>query len=63
MAQSQATMQQMQATIRDLEDRLSATAENLEQTSGNLNALVTSVKDQPAQLLFGEPKAPRITEE
>ena len=63
MAQSQATMLQMQATIRDLEDRLSATAENLEQTSGNLNALITSVKDQPAQLLFGEPKAPRITEE
>lgn len=63
MTQSQATMLQMQATIRDLEDRLSATAENLEQTSGNLNALITSVKDQPAQLLFGEPKAPRATEE
>lgn len=63
MTQSQATMLQMQSTIRELEDRLSATAENLEQTSGNLNALITSVKDQPAQLLFGEPKAPRITEE
>lgn len=63
MAQSQTAMLQMQATIRELEDRLTVTADNLEQTSGNLNALISSLRDQPAQLLFGEPKAPRITED
>jgi phospholipid/cholesterol/gamma-HCH transport system substrate-binding protein len=63
MTQSQAAMLQMQATIRELEDRLTVTADNLEQTSGNLNALISSLRDQPAQLLFGEPKAPRITED
>jgi len=63
MTQSQATMLQMQATIRELEERLAVTAENLEQTSGNLNALITDVKDQPAQLIFGQPKAPRQVEE
>ena len=63
MAQSQAAMLQMQATIRELEDRLTVTADNLEQTSGNLNALISSLRDQPAQLLFGEPKAPRTTED
>jgi phospholipid/cholesterol/gamma-HCH transport system substrate-binding protein len=63
MTQSQATMMQMQAAIKDLEERLSITAENLEQTSGNLNALISDVKDQPAQLIFGEPKAPRRIEE
>lgn len=63
MSQSQATMLQMQASIRDLEERLAVTAENLEQTSGNLNSLITDLKDQPARLLFGEPKAPRKTEE
>jgi phospholipid/cholesterol/gamma-HCH transport system substrate-binding protein len=63
MTQSQAAMLQMQATIRELEDRLTVTADNLEQTSGNLNALISSLRDQPAQLLFGEPIAPRITED
>lgn len=63
MTESQATMLQMQATIKDLEERLAITAENLEQTTGNLNALIANVKDQPAQLLFGEPKAPRKIEE
>jgi phospholipid/cholesterol/gamma-HCH transport system substrate-binding protein len=63
MAQSQTAMLQMQATIRELEDRLTVTADNLEQTSGNLNALISSLRDQPAQLLFGEPKAPRTTED
>jgi phospholipid/cholesterol/gamma-HCH transport system substrate-binding protein len=63
MAQSQTAMLQMQATIRELEDRLTVTADNLEQTSGNLNALISSLRDQPAQLLFGEPKAPRITDD
>jgi len=63
MAQSHATVFQMQATIKDLEARLAATAENLEQTSNNLNTLIGNVKDQPAQLFFGQPKAPRKVEE
>ena len=63
MSQGQATMMQMQSTIESLEERLAITAENLEQTSGNLNALIMSVKDQPAQILFGGPRPPRETEE
>ena len=63
MTQSQATMLQMQGAIRELEERLAATAENLEQTSSNLNTLIGNVKDQPAQLFFGQPKAPRLVEE
>lgn len=63
MTQSQATMLQMQGAIRELEERLAATAENLEQTSSNLNTLIGNVKDQPAQLIFGQPKAPRLVEE
>lgn len=63
MTQGHSTLLQMQATIKDLEHRLAVTAENLEQTSGNLNALILNVKDQPAQLIFGQPKAPRPVEE
>lgn len=63
MTQSHATMFQMQAAIKDLEERLAVTAENLEQTSSHLNALIGNVKDQPAQLIFGQPKAPRKVEE
>ena len=63
MTQSHATVFQMQAVIKDLEARMAATAENLEQTSNNLNALIGNVKDQPAQLIFGQPKAPRKVEE
>jgi len=63
MTQSHATMFQMQATIKDLEERLAITSENLEQTSSNLNALITNAKDQPSQLIFGHPKAPRKVEE
>jgi len=63
MIQSHATVFQMQAAIKDLEERLAVTAENLEQTSSNLNTLIGNVKDQPAQLLFGQPKAPRQVEE
>lgn len=63
MTQSQATMQQMQETIRHLEERLAVTAENLERTSGNLDALISGIKAQPAQLIFGQPKAPREIEE
>lgn len=63
MTQSHATVFQMQATIKDLEERLAVTAENLEQTSNNLNTLIGNVKDQPAQLIFGQPKAPRKVEE
>jgi len=63
MTQGQATLTQMQATIKDLEYRLAMTAENLEQTSANLNALILNVKDQPGQLIFGQPKAPRPVEE
>jgi phospholipid/cholesterol/gamma-HCH transport system substrate-binding protein len=63
MTQGQATLLQMQATIKDLEDRLAVTAGNLEQTSNNLNALIVNVKDQPAQLIFSQPKAPRPVEE
>ncbi len=63
VSQSRATMEQMQETIRNLEDRLAATAENLERTSGNLDALISGIKAQPAQLIFGQPKAPRKVEE
>lgn len=63
MTQTHATVFQMQAAIKDLEARMAATAENLEQTSNNLNALIGNVKDQPAQLIFGQPKAPRKVEE
>ena len=63
MTQSHATVFQMQAAIKDLEERLAVTAENLEQTSSNLNTLIDNVKDQPAQLIFGQPKAPRKVEE
>ncbi len=63
MTQSHATMLQMQGAIRELEERLAVTAENLEQTSSNLNTLIGNVKDQPAQLIFGQPKAPRLVEE
>jgi len=63
MTQSHATVFQMQGAIRELEERLAVTAENLEQTSNNLNTLIGNVKDQPAQLIFGQPKAPRHVEE
>lgn len=63
MTQSHATVFQMQNAIKDLEERLAVTAENLEQTSSNLNTLIEGVKDQPAQLFFGQPKAPRKVEE
>jgi len=63
MTQSHATIFQMQGAIKDLEERLAGTAENLEQTSSNLNTLIGNVKDQPAQLIFGQPKAPRDVEE
>jgi phospholipid/cholesterol/gamma-HCH transport system substrate-binding protein len=63
MTHSQATMFQMQGAIKDLEERLAGAAENLEQTSSNLNTLIDNVKDQPAQLIFGQPKAPRNVEE
>lgn len=63
MTQSRATMEQMQDTIRNLEERLAVTAENLERTSGNLDALISGIKAQPAQLIFGQPKAPRKIEE
>lgn len=63
MTQSHATMFQMQAAIKDLEERLAVTADNLEQTSSHLNSLIGNVKDQPAQLIFGQPKAPRKVEE
>lgn len=63
MTQSHATMFQMQAAIKDLEERLAVTADNLEQTSSHLNSLIGNVKDQPTQLIFGQPKAPRKVEE
>lgn len=63
MAQSTVTMAQMQSSIRELQDRMAATADNLEQTSANLNTLITNLKDQPSQLIFAQPKAPRAVEE
>lgn len=63
MTQSRATMFEMQATFKNLQERLAITAENLEQTSSNLNSLITNAKDQPSQLIFGHPKAPRKVEE
>lgn len=63
MAQSTATMFQMQSSIRELQDRMAVTADNLEQTSSSLNSLVSNIKDQPSQLLFGQPKEPRAVED
>ncbi len=63
MAQSTATMCQMQTSIRELQARMTVTADNLEQTSASLNSLITNLKDQPSQLLFGQPKAPRAVED
>lgn len=63
MTQSHTTMFEMQTTIKELQDRLAVTAENLEQTSSNLNSLITNAKDQPSQLIFGQPKPPRKVEE
>lgn len=59
MEQSHATMFQMQSTIKDFEDRLMTTTLHLEQTSSTLNQLIGSLKDQPSQIIFAEPKAPR----
>jgi len=63
MFQSTATMMQMQTSIKDLQQRMASTAENLEQTSANLNTLITNLKDQPSQLIFAQPKAPRAVED
>ena len=41
---------------------LSNIAENLEQASENISRLTERVADQPSQLIFGEPPAPRKPE-
>ena len=63
MIQGTMTMSQMQTSLHELQNRIATTTDNLEQTSANLNALITSLKDQPSQLLFAQPKAPRAIEE
>lgn len=55
MTQSQTTMAQMHITLKDVQEQLAATTYNLEQTTANLNTLITSIKDQPSQLLFPRP--------
>lgn len=63
MTQGVMTMAQMQVSLRELQKRMATTTDNLELTSANLNALITTLKDHPSQLLFAKPKAPRAVEE
>jgi phospholipid/cholesterol/gamma-HCH transport system substrate-binding protein len=46
-----------------LQQNLTEIARNLEQATENLNRISQIVADQPSQLLFGEPPAPRKIEE
>lgn len=46
-------------SLSHLMQRLLVVAQNLEKASENLNGLVELLADQPSQLVFGEPPAPR----
>ena len=49
-------------SISDLTRYLLIVARNLERASENLNQIMELVKDQPSQLIFGEPPVPRVVE-
>jgi len=49
-------------SISNLMHRLVIVAHNLEKASINLNQVMETLADQPSQLLFGEPPAPRKVE-
>jgi hypothetical protein len=49
-------------SISDLMHHLLTVARKLEKASENLNQIIELVKDQPSQLIFGEPPVPRVVE-
>jgi len=49
-------------SLSHLKGHLLVVARNLERASENLNRLIDLIADQPSQLIFGEPPAPRKTE-
>jgi phospholipid/cholesterol/gamma-HCH transport system substrate-binding protein len=49
-------------SISNLVDHLLTVARDLEKAGDNLNRIVELVADQPSQLIFGEPPAPRAVE-
>ena len=50
-------------TIYQLGENLDEIAKNIERATENLNKITDTVTDQPSQLLFGEPRAPKKIEE
>lgn len=50
-------------TIYQLGENLEEIAKNIERATENLNRITDIITDQPSQLLFGEPRAPKKIEE